>query len=317
MSLAEKLREKTARAENWASQVQEELVDFVVGGKTIFSYTGLGVVPAMINHMILRVLVQDPSYNIAPATDVALHIAPYRETEYRILLYTYSPWERGEIARLADALYIMGVPLKFVLAEPEDPVVQEKVAEEDTVPVPRGVDPLLAQTLLAARVGVEAAKRITGRGDMRIKRLEEEVGDITSVVEELSKTYEDLGKRVAELVKNHDGRGVLVLSTTSMMPAALVVARAITGLGVPAPVMNVTLGTTMMPRGAPVLIVHSSTEGDVAREAWFRASMGGAKKIERLEVRTDPLSAPVYGVILAELVRMELESLVKASQDSQ
>ncbi len=307
MSFKSKIRDAVYRAEKWAASVEDEVSSFIVEGKTIFSYTGFGVIPALVSSFMMRILIQDPHYTVMPATDAALHVAPYREWSFRVLLYTSSSWERGEIARLADALYIMNVPFKFIMEKPSDPILSSKVPSECIVEVPEGIDPILPEVLLSAKSSLKASIKLSGRGDLRVSRLENEFREFTPIVDELLEEYDDAIRKLEEY---KSCSSILIASTTSMMPVALALYRAYSTAGVTPIILNASVASALPPRSDAAVIVYSSVEFDSARDLWYRLFRAGFKNIIRFEVKTDPLSAPVYGVIVAEVLR---EDLSKAS----
>lgn len=274
-----------------AEEARDRIVSFTRGsGDLIVTFTGLGSVAAWVFTNFYQVLAQPRVSDPLPAYHASLHVAPYREEEYRVLHWMGSPWERGETARLADALYIMGVPALYIVPDEADPLLQQKVPEGASVELSGLLDQVMASAVSALGLAVER----TGRGDMRVRRLEQELLTPEGVVEGLWGSY---GAQLEELVSWARGGGVSIVHTRMLTPAAIALGETLARLG-----LSVSLweASSAPPEGLGdrVLVLYTSTEADVWRDIYFRRMRTGGPGVRGLEIRTDPLSAQVYGVLL-------------------
>ena len=288
----EELERSLDKAVSKAEDSSRALVEFSRGsGHLVTTYTGLGSVAAWVFTGFHSVLAQAPHTDPLPAYHASLHIAPYREAEYRVVHWMGSPWERGETARLADALYIMNVPALYVVPDERDPLILQKIPEGSTLEAAGLVEQVMLASLSSLQLSVEK----TGRGDMRVRRLERQLLSPQGVVEGLWSTY---GAQLEEIVSwaRRGERGLTLLHTRLMTPGALVMAGVLRSLGVDVAVWEASSHPPGM--GKRVLLVYTSTEADVWRDVYFRRMREGGSPVKGLELRTDPLSAQVYGVLL-------------------
>ncbi|MEM4475050.1 MAG: hypothetical protein QW405_01395 [Fervidicoccaceae archaeon] len=298
-ALIEEVERVVEEALSWAKTSTRIVEDFLLSvERPVVSYSGLGIVPAKTFANAARTLTQEPWLYALPASEVAVHVAPYREWRYAVLHFMVDPWGRSETARLADVLYLMEVPALYVLPESEELVLAQKIPEGSALRVPANVDVLSHEVLLAATSSVSFSAKRAKRGDLRISRLMSEFSDMRGIAREVSERYSDFLREVSSLVEH--GRRLTILYSSIMEPAALSLVRALRRR-VCVELFELNEGLPLLSRGDRVLIVCSSTEESSCRDAKFRAAHAGFE-VRDLVFGTDPLSAVIYCYILSLLV---------------
>ena len=293
----------------WISTIEKELLEFILQNKKVyFSYSGMGIIPANIASTILNVITQENIYTAFPSTYLALHVIPYKEDRFSIIHFTTSPWERNETARLSDAVYIMDIPTKFILPNIQDPILDSKIPENSSIRYPEKLDPIIVQSLLAAYISIRAAVKFTSRKDMRVNRLLEDTKDYTGIVSSIEKMY---WKEIEDVTETLNTQGELtILTTSTMYPAGMALAFYLSSKGFPIRLFEVTSGlrlvTNQYNSKKKIAILYTSTEEDSYRDFMFSSIKAGFKPI-KIEFRTDPLSAPIYGIMFSKLLDLFLE----------
>ncbi len=280
----------------WAQGEKTKITNFLFQGKTFFSYTGMGIIPALIISNFLRVLTQKHYYIVNDATEIAVHIAPYREEDYGVIHFMTSSWERNETARLTDALYIMMVPALYIIPNAEDPVLQQKINPEDRIHVPEEKYSVLYESILAAVAGIEASQKISGRKDQRVKRLIEEISTLDQIIPDFYNYYKNEIRVLKEV-----GNKLTILYTPMMRAAALSIGYKLNKIGREISIYPLSIGLSFDLIGDNIIVIYTTVEEDLVKEARFRFMR---KNISPLSIgfKTDPLSAQLYGVILSYFV---------------
>jgi len=293
----------------WISTIENELLEFILQNKKVyFSYSGMGIIPANIASTILNVITQENIYTAFPSSYLALHVIPYKEDRFSIIHFTTSPWERNEIARLSDAVYIMEVPTKFILPDIHDPILDSKIPENSSIRYPEKLDPIILQSLLAAYISIRTAVKFTSRTDMRVRRLLDDTKDYTGIVSSIEKIY---WKEIEELINTlQTQKELTILTTSTMYPAGMALTFYLTNRGYPIRLFEISSGlrlvTNQYNNKKKIAILYTSTEEDSYRDFMFSSIKTGFKPI-KIEFRTDPLSAPLYGVMFSKLLELLLE----------
>uniref|UniRef100_A0A7J3ZKY6 Bifunctional glucose-6-phosphate/mannose-6-phosphate isomerase C-terminal domain-containing protein n=1 Tax=Fervidicoccus fontis TaxID=683846 RepID=A0A7J3ZKY6_9CREN len=306
VDVAKSVDRMVRKALEWSKENIDVIMNFLnEHTNLIVSYSGTGAIPAKIFSSIVRVLVQSRGFEALPSSEVAVHIAPYREERFAVLHFMPEMWSRNETARLSDVLFLMEVPSLYIVPDANDPVLSRKIPRDSILATPPGADPLTCQVLISALSSVKYAVRLTSRGDLRVNRLLYEFSEYAGIVQDLLDSYTD---SLVELLSHATrGRSIVLLYTSILEPVALSMARVLhESTSVEA--YELSFGLGLVKRGGQeVYIVHSTPEEDLVRDARFRALREGVK-LKTIELRTDPLSAMLYGYILSMLLR-ELRSL--------
>lgn len=290
----------------WTKENIDFIMDFLnEHPNLIISYSGSGAIPAKIFSSIVRVLVQSKGFEALPSSEVAVHVAPYREERFGVLHFMPEVWSRNETARLSDALFLMEIPALYIVPDASDPVISQKIPRESMLATPPGVDPLTCQVLLSALSSVKYAVKLTSRGDMRVNRLLYEFSEYAGIVQDLLDSYTN--SLIELLSQARRKRSIVLLYTSILEPVALSIARVLhesTSVGV----YELSFGMSLIKRGdQEVYIVYSTPEEDLVKDARFKALREGVR-LKTIELRTDPLSAMLYGYMLSMLLK-ELKDL--------
>lgn len=300
MSAAERAAEKVRRAIEWAKAESSRVADFASSmPELVVSYHGSGAIPAKIFSTIARTLSQRALAEPLPSSEAAVHVAPYRESRYGVLHFAPEPWGRSETARLCDALSVMQVPALYVVYDAEDPILSKKAPEGSLVAPPRGADALTCHVALSALSALSYALKTSPRSDARVERLSFEFSSWGDVAADLLEAYWDV--LVDMVAKAREGRPLVLLFTSTLEAAALSLARPLSSLA-PVAVYEASFAMSMgTPKHSEVYAVYSTAEADVLKEAYLKWGRSGVS-VKLLELRTDPLSAALYGYVLSLLL---------------
>ncbi len=297
-SLTETVRE----LEKWAKKQADKLAEFVEKSERLaITYTGLGIIPARIFSSYLYIL--SPNKNILSGCidTVTYHIAPYTE-DTSVVLFSEKGVENS-IVRLMDTVYYTGNKLLIISPKPAEYI---RKRQRNTVLLETSHDnTILAETLLAVQAGYRIALKYKKNEDreLRFNRLRIEVADFSSIIEELESIY---SVELASLKTNIDKINTIIYTPT-MEPVAhllqTVIAEKTSRL---IPVIDVTRAIRVLDeklaRNQLYVLASTTVEEYSVRELLFKARINRSQVIE-LKIKTDPLTAPVYGLFIVEMLR--------------
>ncbi len=296
------LEEKVKRIEEWAKKSSVEVTNFVAGSSRLaITYTGLGIVPAKIFSSYLYVLSPNKNILFGCIDTITYHVTPYTENT-SIILFSEKGVENS-IVRLMDASYYTGNKLLIVSPSPAD-YIRKRLRNTSLIEVP-GANTILAETLLAVQAGYNIALKYKQENDreLRFNRLRVEVADFSSIISELQSIYSLELKSLGESLEEING----IIHTPTMEPVAymlqVVIAEKTRRI---IPVIDVTraikvIGERLVENQFYVLL-STSVEEYSTRELLFKARLNRIR-VEELKVKTDPLTAPVYGLLLVEMLK--------------
>lgn len=289
--------ERVSAAEEWAKNHKDKLIDFILRHERIaVTYTGLSIIASKIFSYTLRTL--SPSLNIIEACidTLTYHIVPYTE-DLGIIAFVEKGTENSLI-RLLDSAYYTGNKVLLV-TPPLIRIIRSKVREQELIEVNIN-DVLLNEIILASITGYEIARRKIKKDDraLRLNRLRIEVHDYSSIVDGLISSYR---MQLDELKDLLDKVGIIGYTPT-MEPVAYYMQSIIlekTRKLIPTIELTRTLSLVEDKKIFDRIMVLFSTtvEEHSVRELLFK-SMPSKIKIVDLKIKTDPLTAPVYGIIL-------------------
>ncbi len=300
MRKAWSLTKRVRGLEEWAERNNSVVAGFVEESERLaITYTGLGIVPARIFSSYLYVL--SPNKNIISGCidTVTYHIAPYTE-DTRVILFAEKGVENSVI-RLVDTVYYTGNKL-LIISPPPAEYIRKRLKNTILIEAP-GEDTILAETLLAVRAGYSVALKYKGREDreLRFNRLRIEVADFSSIIDELKTIYSIELDTIKTSIEHID----LITYTPTMEPVAHRLQALIASkTGNPPPIVDITRALRLLEdlKIKTMLLFSTSVEEYSVRELLFRSR---AKRIEviELKIKTDPLTAPVYGLLLVEILK--------------
>lgn len=284
------LRRSVEEAEAWAREAASSLAGFLAGVEApLIAYTGQGYVASTVLYWGLTILSEKTPLHL-DGEAVAYHLAPYREG-LRIAVFSAAGTE-NTLFRLLDTARLTGHRLLLVSPKPPENLGY-KVEHHQHLEVPLGLDPLLAEALLALKTAVRLSAR---PGSMRSSRLRVEADDIAGAVPELLEIY---GGKLRELAEILGGGDVAVVYTPLMEAPALLLRDLAEPQGLRVRLYKLQSVAHRPPPARGIVALTTSVEGFIVRELRMRALQVGSS-VEELEIRTDPVSAQVYGIILVE-----------------
>ncbi len=296
------LEEEVKRIEEWAKKSSVEVTNFVAGSSRLaITYTGLGIVPAKIFSSYLYVLSPNKNILFGCIDTITYHVAPYTENT-SIVLFSEKGVENS-IIRLMDASYYTGNKLLIVSPSPADHI-RKRLRNTSLIEVPRA-NTILAETLLAVQAGYNIALKYKQENDreLRFNRLKVEVADFSSIISELHSIY----SLELEILKEYLGKVNGIVYTPTMEPVAYTLQTVIAEKTHRIiPVIDITrairaIGERLVENQLYILL-STSVEEYSTRELLFKARLNGIR-VKELKVKTDPLTAPVYGLLLVEMLK--------------
>lgn len=291
------LVERVREAERWAKENKDKLVEFALRHKRLaVTYTGLSIIASKIFSHTLRTLIPSSSIIDACIDALTYHVVPYTEN-LGIMVFTEKGTENSLI-RLLDSTYYTGNNVLLITPTPVQ-IVKSKLRGQGLIVVDIR-DKLLGEVLLASISSYEVAKRLRRKeqGKLRFNRLGIEVHDYASIVDELISMYR---LQLEELKENIDEIS-LIAYTPTMEPVAYLVQKLLLERKKRlVPLLELTrtislLDEKLLERRL-VLLFSTTVEEYSVKELLFK-SMASKARVLELKIRTDPLTAPVYGLIL-------------------
>ena len=285
-----------------ALAICEKLTDTLenVGGSTVVyaGYAGYSYAraAAITYYRALRQLAQ-LNANIEAVEALTYHVLAYREEGSIILLFA-EPGTENMLGRIADAARYTGAKLTIV-SPPLPPILKVWINENHLVEV-NEEDPTLAYMIASLRLAARTASKASGV-KLRIDRLKSEMEDLDSIVEDLILKYRG---ELEQLARIREGANIAITFTPTMEPPAIILGRVLQEKGfaslMPISSMLSYLATKSKPWDY-VVVLSTDVEADSVRELQFKLSMTSKPpSIVRINLRTDPLTAPVYATILAK-----------------
>ncbi len=302
-------------AEEWSRKVVGDTVAHAHGARRVylaFIGSGYAEAAAYTAYWFLRVLSPATRASIHPAEDITYHVLAYREPEEGDIVIAFSE-EGGEnsLARLGEAARLTGARL-IAVTPPIPPVIEARLGESTLLLEIPGRRASIYEIVFSSVFGFQFAREVGGAGGERVKRLEKEVGSYTPVLEELGKRYDSVLEEIREAVEKSPS--ILVSYTSTMRAPAVLLSSLAEQRGVQALKEPVTATITRIASRRlstkTLILMATDVEDDTLKELRFKVSMtmpSQQPRLLELRVKTDPLTAPVYGSILVEMLRDKLK----------
>ncbi len=290
----DELKRVVEEAERYASRAAGEAAR-EARERIVFAYSSLGEVAAWTAYWVLREVAPQAPVEIYSADALAFHVLAYRRSrreEWSVAsdttVYLFvGPGGENQAVFVRDAAVNTGAGL-VVVASSLPPVIEERLGEEPLLVTPPGVYTLSA-TIFAARLAALLVERLAER-NVRVERVAEETGSIAPVVDELLERHGDEARRVFGC------KGCVYAHTATLRGPAAFAALASGGVRLDVQEALAAIASGGL-RGA-LRIIYTEADEDAIRELRFRALTSGLEVAE-LRLRTDPVTAPVYAMILA------------------
>jgi len=277
--------------------VTDDAVNLVSGfvrdsRKLILTHAGPYTSPARYASLILNSLSNVECLWMHPQ-DLMYYLAPYEEGEAASVLITSPDEGINTLAMLLDQLTWTGHSIALVTQHELPEIIAYKIPDTAAYVSLDTSEWLLAVHILLARAAAKAC-----REGLRHDRIVREVSDLTSVVDDLIEEYSDDLERVADFIREP----VVITSSPTMWGVAESiaysrVARKGRYLVEPEAVSQVAAYV------GRVLLISTDVEEYSMRLVKSLQMTSSASVIE-LKLHTDPLTAPIYGLMLAKALEL-------------
>lgn len=245
-----------------------------------------GCARGVAQHLITTLLLSSTPLNIINMpSDYGCSVAMPYISEHIDSVVLFSCDDVGCLDRSLQALGLCGLKGLAVRASGQQRQAKREYSGLEEVSI-RDEYYEVAVLLANLRLGLEWGRR---SGSARLVRVEGELS-LSPVVKELAKRYE---REVKELP-----RCEILAVSDSMLAVGEYVTRRSGRYLVPLTCLAKKLATRL-----PTAVISTSAERHVAMEYIFRGLKGsqGTNLVVSVEINTDPLTAPLYGLILAKL----------------
>lgn len=294
--------------ESWIEQTSDSLAVFVSKhNRLILSYTGLGVIPAKTLFFSLSVLVPEKEFYLKSASSMAYHYLPYIDEAGGVVLFNGSSWERNELLRTLDTLNIMNTDYVIVLPSIPDDITSKRIESGRSIVFPRDTN-IVDYVYLALKTALKSTIKMTGRSDMRIKRLVEETKELSSLLQDLEQVHTNFFSVMNKLAKSRVP--VAILHSPSMEVPALLLQHLLINKRKIAIAMDLTVAPIESLSDFEVLAMYTGVESDLFREINFRLMKTGIRSYQ-LRSDFDPITNQFY---LSIVVYSVIESLVSRGE---
>lgn len=306
--LKREVKASTATAVELADRISPRIASELSAGnpKLYISYAGFSYSKAAAVSLY-RTLTQLAQVDVVleDATTLIYHVLAYRENPSSIILFV-EPGNENTLGRLADTAKYTGGTL-VALTPPLPPILKQRVEQSAEVVEVAAEKPVVTYLSTALLVAAKLADA-SGGVKLRINRVLSEVSSLDEAVEELVERYkQQIGEMARLAVGNNDS---VVIFTPTMEPAAIVYVSAAFSRGGTTRMLSVSEALAAISlaeklKWSSVLILSTDAEQDSVREIQFKLSMKNPNTRKILvNVRTDPLTAPLYATILVEASQM-------------
>ena len=260
----------------------------------ILTYTGSYSSPATYMTLLLRSLTK-VNANFFPPKELTYYVAPYDEgREAHILIYS-SIDGLSELNILIDQLRLTGHEFIVITPTALPNILSCKIPKERIIELNlEGRDrywPLLAHIVS----GLAIAKLMNMKG-VRASRVWNELSNVVPVVDSLVSYYEGVIEDVIEFLS----QPLLITSTPTMKAVAEYLAYS-RDIRVKRFLVNAEGIRNFVRFINRLLIIETDVEEYSMKEIKGLA-LTAASEIKELKFKTDPLTAPIYGLIIARII---------------
>ncbi len=260
-------------------------------GDVFITYSGMYASTASYMTLLLRSLTRVNALLVDPEV-ITYYIAPYAEEGVRRVLIINTGGSDASLARVLDQLNLTGYDVMLISFGRLSDALRYKVSDDYLVELPN--NDLLYQHLI---IGLVVSNYLDKAG-VRGSRLWRELSSLKEIVSDLISRYVSKLMEIKEFTKEE----FIVTYTPSMMGVAEDLA------------YNYAAGATrhLIPFNAVkqsvkyvkrILITSTDVEEYSVKEI-RGMELSGAIKLCELRLRTDPLTAPVYGLMLTKALNV-------------
>ncbi len=267
----------------------QELKNFIkeVSRKLILTYAGPHSSPARYASLVLSSLTAVNSGWMHPQ-DLMYYTAPYDEGHEAGVVIFASDAGLNTLAMLIEQLVWTGHKVLIVTQHELPDTISFRIPEDAVIINLNTDDWLLTTHVLIARAIAEFGE---SKG-VRLERLGKEASDVRPIIKDLLEEYADTLDRVREFVRTPT---VVTASPTMWGPAEAIAYSNYTRTGrylaEPEAVPQVSVFT------GKVLIISTDVE-EYSLKQIKSLPLTTSVKVQEVRLHTDPLTAPIYGIIL-------------------
>jgi len=221
------------------------------------------------------------------------YVAPYDEGREKPVIVFVSPAGLTELNILLDQLRWTGHRIAVLAPTPLPEIIKAKLGGVSFI----DLGPSEGPWLLASLVSIALAGSDAGKGpEIRRSRVREEALTLEDVVDDLVSHYEEALGRLASFVR--EPHVVTATPTLWVVAESLAYSR---NLGSRRLLVRPSAVSEVVRFINRVLVIQTDVEEYSLRHI-KSLSLTAATKFEELRIRTDPLTAPLYGLILVRVI---------------
>jgi len=271
------------------------IAEFISGGSNvILTYTGSYSSPATYMTLLLRSLTKVNANFFSPK-ELTYYVVPYDEgREARILIYS-SIDGLSELNILMDQLRLTGHEFIVITPTALPNILSCKIPKERIIVLNlEGKDrywPLLAHIVS----GLAIARLMNMKG-VRVSRVWNELSNLVPIIDSLVSYYEGVIEDIVDFLS----QPLLITSTPTMMAVAEYLAYS-RDIRVKRFLVNAEGVRNFVRFINRLLIIETDVEEYSMKEIKGLA-LTAASEIKELKFKTDPLTAPIYGLIIARII---------------
>jgi len=271
------------------------IAEFISGGSNvILTYTGSYSSPATYMTLLLRSLTKVNANFFSPK-ELTYYVVPYDEgREARILIYS-SIDGLSELNILMDQLRLTGHEFIVITPTALPNILSCKIPKERIIVLNlEGKDrywPLLAHIVS----GLAIARLMNMKG-VRVSRVWNELSNLVPIIDSLVSYYEGVIEDIVDFLS----QPLLITSTPTMMAVAEYLAYS-RDIRVKRFLVNAE-GVRNFVRFINRLLIIETDVEEYSMKEIKGLVLTAASEIKELKFKTDPLTAPIYGLIIARII---------------
>lgn len=224
-----------------------------------------------------------------------------------LILFDGEKERLGRLIRITDTLNLLKT--NYLLITPKLPENISKRVKGDVIQIQNGLDPLITVNYLILNAITSLSNKCIAK--KRCVRLNEELNDMPKIVEDLINYYEKIVTELVTSLKDtkQDKLAVGVISTPSLQLVAEVLSDLLINSGyLPIQLTLYTNISTLQQYVKLIISLITDVEESYSKEVLPPIFI----KIPYREVRikTDPLTASMYGLIILKALRHKLKASV-------
>lgn len=280
---------------SWHEKTCGALSDFISKrSKVTFAYTGAGFLPSKALFFSLSILTPEKEFHLRSASQLAYHYLPYIDDAGGVILFVGSVWERNELLRVVDALNVMNTDYIVILPSKPDEITSRKI-ERDRAVIPPADLGVIDFIYLALKTSVKATIKMTGASNLRIKRLEEELNNTSSLHEDLHSLQGDFSLVTEKILTSE--APLAILYTPGMEVPALLFQYMLWKWRKTATAVDLSVAPVEDMDSFQTIIMYTGVEEDMFKETNFRLLKRGKRPLQ-FKADFDPISNQLYASII-------------------